>query len=197
MRILLAEDNPVTHRLIESMLLEWGYEVHGAADGNQAWAIMQGQAPPPVAILDWMMPGLDGVEVCQRIRESKVSDLTYVILLTSMDQKEDIVFGLKAGANDYMVKPFDREELKARVANGRRLIELQLSLAKRVTELQEAFAHIRTLQGIIPICMYCKKIRNDNDAWDKIETYIQSHSDARFSHGLCPECLEEHYPEED
>ena len=101
--------------------------------------------------------------------------------------------GLGAGANDYIVKPFNREELRARVKVGERIIKLQSSLAARVEELQEALSHIKTLQGILPICMYCHKIRDDKEAWGRIESYIEKHSEVRFSHSLCPECLEKHY----
>jgi CheY-like chemotaxis protein len=139
------------------------------------------------------MPGLDGVEVCRRIRTSIRSPQTYVILLTSLDAREEIVYGLEAGADDYVVKPFNREELRARVQGGRRIVELQSALADRVAELEDAIEHIHTLQGILPICMYCKNIRNDDDAWEKVETYIQNHSDAKFSHGLCPQCFDEHF----
>jgi response regulator RpfG family c-di-GMP phosphodiesterase len=143
------------------------------------------------------MPGIDGVEVCRRIRASDRSGETYIILLTSMNRREDVVFGLESGADDYIVKPFHRQELRARVACGERVVTLQASLRERVRELEAAAQHIQTLQGILPICMFCKKIRNDEDAWEKVETYIQNHSDAKFSHGLCPHCFEEHYGEDE
>ena len=114
-----------------------------------------------------------------------------------MGRKEDIVAGLEAGANDHITKPFDRDELKARVRVGQRVIELQSALADRVRELEEAMSHIRTLQGILPICMHCHRIRNDQESWERIESYIQEHSEAQFSHGLCPECLEKYYRQTD
>ena len=193
MKVLLAEDNPVTRRQLEALLTEWDYEVIPVADGDEAWATFQEPDAPQLVILDRVMPGLDGVEVCRRIRTSLHASQTYVILLTSLDAREDVVFGLEAGADDYVVKPYHAEELRARVKGGRRIVELQSALATRVAELEDAAAHIRTLQGILPICMYCKDIRNDDDAWEALETYIQNHSDAQFSHGLCPQCYEKHF----
>ena len=193
MRVLLADDDPVSRRMVSLMLARWSYEVVTAIDGDEALAIMQGGAPPKIAILDRLMPGVDGIEICRRIRDGANFGETYVLLLTSMDRREDVVFGLEAGADDYVVKPFNQEELRARVDCGRRVVELQSALADRVRELEDAMAHIQALQGILPICMFCKKIRNDDDAWEKIETYIQNHSDAQFSHGMCPPCYHEHY----
>ena len=193
MKVLLAEDNPVSRRMVRAMLADWDHEVVTAKDGHAAWAVMQTAQPPRLVILDRIMPGLDGVEVCRRIRASSASERTYIILLTSMNRREDVVFGLDAGADDYVVKPFHREELRARVECGVRVVALQSALASRVRELEAAVEHIQTLQGILPICMYCKKIRNDEDAWEKVETYIQNHSEAQFSHCLCPSCFDAHY----
>src|SRR5439155_4831059 len=100
-----------------------------------------------------------------------------------------IVTGLQAGADDYITKPFDRGELQARLQVGRRIVELQKGLADRVRELEAALSRVRQLQGLLPICAWCKKIRDDQNYWHQVETYIGSHSDARFSHGICPDCL--------
>ncbi len=121
---------------------------------------------------------------------------TYVIILTGRDTTEDIVEGLDAGADDYITKPFDENELRARLNVAVRMVRTQTSLTDNILELKEALEHVKTLQGIIPICMHCHKIRNDKQAWDKLETYISKHSDAQSSHSICPDCLEEHYPED-
>src|SRR5205823_6467310 len=115
---------------------------------------------------------------------------TYLILLTAREAKEDIVVGLLNGANDYVTKPFDRNELEARLQVGRRVLELQHSLATQVRELEEALCQVKLLQGLLPMCCYCKKIRDDNNYWQQLEHYLSEHSDARFSHGICPECWE-------
>ncbi len=190
MRILIAEDDLVSRKMLEATLTRWGYEVLVTCDGQAALAALTGPDAPRVAILDWMMPSLDGVDVCRRVREGSVAQPPYVILLTAKGNKEDIVSGLEAGADDYIIKPFDREELRARLQAGLRIITLQNQLAARVRELEEAIARIRTLQGLLPICSYCKRVRNDGDYWQQVESYISDHSDARFSHGICPDCYE-------
>ena len=195
MKVLVAEDDRIARRLLETMLKKWGYDVVIAPDGNDAWCALQSDGAPHLMLLDWMMPGIDGLEICRRIRKSSIPLQPYIILVTAKDRKADIVLGLEAGANDYVSKPYDKSELHARIKVGERVLELQSALSRRVQELQEALAHIKTLQGILPICMYCHKIRNDQQSWDKIEKYIQEHSKAQFSHGICPECLKKHYPD--
>jgi phosphoserine phosphatase RsbU/P len=190
MRILIAEDDLVSRKMLEATLARWGYEVVITGDGEEAWNVLQGPEPPRIAVLDWMMPGLDGVDVCRRVRARESGDPTYIILLTAKGNKADIVAGLGAGADDYVIKPFDREELKARLQAGIRIVSLQTALSLRVRELEEAVGRIRTLQGLLPICSYCKRVRNDGDYWQQVESYISDHSDARFSHGICPDCYE-------
>lgn len=191
MRILIAEDDAVSRRVLEATLRRWNHEVLVTHDGEEAWAEFQKPDPPRLAILDWMMPGLDGVEVCRRVREHPTAAGTYLILLTARGERSDIVAGFEAGADDYVTKPFDREELRARVRAGQRIVELQQSLSQRVQELEVAISHVKQLQGILPICCYCKKIRDDSNYWLQVEAYISKHSDARFSHGICPSCWEE------
>lgn len=138
MNVLIAEDDFSTRRTLQAMLARWGYEVTVAGDGNEAWQMLQGPSAPRLAILDWIMPGMDGVEICRKTREAPDAELTYLIVLTGKTTKEDIVAGLDAGANDYITKPFSREELQARVQVGKRVVELQSALSTRVRELQEA-----------------------------------------------------------
>ncbi len=196
-RILIAEDDLTSCRLLEAMLVKWGYQVEITRDGEQAWAALQQPDAPKIAILDWMMPGMAGTEVCQKVRALPTTVPPYLILLTAMNEKRNIVEGLRAGANDYVTKPFDSAELKARVEVGRLVLELYSTLANKVSELQEALDHVKTLQGILPICMHCHKIRTDSESWQRIDTYITQHTDVNFSHGLCPDCLEKYYPEDD
>ncbi|MDL1963172.1 MAG: response regulator [Deltaproteobacteria bacterium] len=195
MKILIAEDDITSRALLKHMLAEWGYEVVVTKDGNEAWEALQAEDAPKLAILDWIMPGPDGVEVCRKVRQLDVSNPTYIILLTSRSNKKDIVAGLEAGADDYIGKPYETDELHVRVKVGERITELQSALVEQVHSLQEALVHVRTLQGILPICMHCHKIQNDQQSWEKLEKYISEHSDAQFSHGLCPECLKKHYPD--
>jgi phosphoserine phosphatase RsbU/P len=188
MRILIAEDDVVSHAVLARTLKGWGHEVVGTRDGRAAWDILQRDDAPSLAILDWMMPELDGVEVCRLVRARSSSEPTYLILLTAKDRTEDIVAGLDGGANDYLVKPFDRRELQARVRVGERMVALQHDLAERIRELQKALAQIRQLEGLLPICSYCKKIRDDQNYWQQVDGYLFTHAGLQFSHGVCPEC---------
>jgi phosphoserine phosphatase RsbU/P len=188
MRILIAEDDLVSRAVLERTLRDWGHEVVVTCDGQAAWEELQREDAPKLALLDWMMPELDGPEVCRRDRELGRSTPTYIILLTAKHQKEDVVEGLDSGASDYIVKPFDRRELRSRVQAGQRIVELQQELAEQVQALQYALAQVHQLQGLLPICSYCKKIRGDGDYWDQVENYFASHAGVVFSHGICPDC---------
>lgn len=197
MRILIADDDDTSRTMLAGVLGKYGYEVESVPDGHEAWLRLKEKDAPKLVILDWMMPGMDGLEVLRRIREREDGESFYILLLTSRDEKKDIVEGLDAGANDYLPKPFNPGELRARVEVGRRMIFMQETLARKIEELRKAIEKIRTLRGIIPICAGCKKIRNDQGYWQQVEVYVKNHSDAEFSHGLCPECLTIMYPDLD
>ena len=188
MRILVAEDQLVSRHLLVANLSRWGYDVSAVGDGTQAWESLQAKEAPQLAILDWLMPGMDGIEICTRIRRGPQTRPIYLILLTSRRGQQDKIHGLQSGADDYITKPFNREELRARVQVGIRVLELQGALAQRVRELEDALSRVKTLQGLLPICSYCKKIRDDRNYWQQVEGYISDHSEAQFSHGICPEC---------
>jgi len=190
LRVLVADDEPVSRTVVGAMLRKAGYEVSFAHDGEQAWAELSGSHPPSIALLDWEMPGLAGPEVVERIRARGDQAPTYVILLTSRDSSADIVTGLKAGANDYVTKPANEDELVARVNVGARVVELQAALAERVRSLEEALANVKALQTLLPMCAYCKAIRNDQNYWEKVETYFHDHSGVSFSHSYCPTCYD-------
>ncbi len=190
MKILIAEDNWTTRLLLQQTLTEWGYDVLATSDGMEAWKELQAESPPQLVLLDWKMPIMNGIEVCQRVRQRPEPRPTYVILLTAKADQEDIVMGLEAGADDYIIKPFDPAELRARLQAGVRVLELQQALADRVRELERAMASIKHLQGLLPICAYCKRIRDDQNYWQQVEAYITARSQAQFSHGVCPDCYE-------
>ncbi len=192
LKILIAEDDPSSRLLLKTTLEKWEHDVVATSDGRAAWEVLEQDEAPSLAILDWMMPGFDGVELCRRIREAPALRRMYVILLTAKSNKDDIVIGLQSGADDYIIKPFYREELRARMNVGVRVVELQEDLAKRVRDLEIALSNVNQLQGLLPICSYCKKIRDDSNYWQQVENYIGSHSEARFSHSVCPECYEVH-----
>ena len=195
MRILIAEDDPTSRRLLEATLARDGYQVVSATDGDEAWKLLHDEEAPRLAILDWMMPGRDGIEICRQIRRESRSSYVYLLLVTTKTRTEDIIHGLEAGADDYLTKPYDPQELRCRVKSGERLLRLEEALAAKVSELSEALSHVKQLQGLLPICMFCKKIRDDSDTWHRLETYIESKSEALFSHSLCGDCRREHYPQ--
>jgi diguanylate cyclase (GGDEF)-like protein len=137
MKVLIADDSAMSRALLRSTLQRWGYDVVVAEDGQQAWAILSGQDPPPVAILDWVMPGLTGIEVCRKVRENRREPYTYILLLTSKNTKEETVEGMESGADDYIVKPFHEHELQVRLRAGKRIVDLQLDLLNAREELRE------------------------------------------------------------
>ncbi len=190
MKVLIAEDDDVSRRILELSLIAAGHEVIAAVNGAAAIAELESETAPKLAVLDWMMPEIDGLEVCRRVRQLQSSVPTYIILLTAKGGKTDIVHGLEAGANDYVVKPFDREELLARVKVGETVVNLQQKLSDKVKNLEDALAQVKQLQGILPICSYCKHVRDDQNYWQQVETYISKHSEAEFSHSVCPDCFE-------
>jgi sigma-B regulation protein RsbU (phosphoserine phosphatase) len=188
MKVLIAEDDEVSRIVLSRMLQKWGHEVVATLDGRSAYEILEGEDAPGIAILDWMMPEMDGLEVCRRLRQLNRAEPPYVILLTARDQTDDIVAGLDSGANDYVVKPYDWRELKSRLRVGERMVALQRDLAGRIRELQYAMAKIHELQELIPICSYCKKVRDDRNYWEQVESYISTRTGVQFSHGVCPQC---------
>jgi len=193
MDILIADDDADSRTLLSVILQKMGYRVIAAHDGTEALEKMHMPGSPSLVLLDWIMPGMEGIEVCRRYREQGKDETKYIILLTAMDTIDSIVDGLAAGANDYISKPFNKRELFARLNVGRRFIELQQKLADHIKELKDSLEHVKKLQGILPICMYCHNIRNDQESWERIDSYIADHSDAEFSHGICPECYAKHH----
>lgn len=193
MRILIADDDEVIRTILTATLKGWSHEVVAFDNGRDALARLQAAQPPPIAILDWVMPEMTGPEVCKvlQTRDSGAPPI-YAILLTSNDEQSDIAAGLNSGANDYIIKPFKPVELQARLQAGLRVVSLQIALRQRVQELEEALRRVKQLHGLLPICCYCHKIRDDTDYWHRVETYLSDHADVKFSHGICPECFEKH-----
>jgi DNA-binding response OmpR family regulator len=189
MDILIAEDELVSRRGLEAILRKWGYTVIVTEDGAAAWDVLRRDDTPQLAVLDWMMPAKDGPDICRLLKQTPRPRAPYVILLTARDGKADFVAGLESGADDYIAKPFNLDELRARLRVGERMVALQNSLADRVVELEHALKQVKQLRGLLPMCSYCKRIRDDQNYWLQVEEYITDHSDARFSHGICPDCL--------
>jgi len=193
MKLLIADDDLTSRLMLKSILIISGFDVVDTEDGLSALEILSMPDTPRLAIIDWMMPGMDGITLCRKLREMKFNEPPYLIILTARNNNSDIITGLKSGANDYISKPYDRGELLARIEVGRRMLQLQHDLAERVRELENAQAYISTLHGVLPICSHCHKIRKDQGSWEKLERYIAEHSDVQFSHGVCPECMARYY----
>jgi len=189
MRVLIADDDPVSVHRLQALMRSWGYDVVSATDGLGALAMLADSDAPKLALIDWVMPGLHGPDVCRQVREWHAADTPYLILLTSRNSRTDMIAGLDAGANDYLIKPFDPGELRARVNAGARIVELQRGLAEKVSQLELALGKVRRLTGLLPICAYCKAIRDDSDYWHRVEEYVSEHADVQFSHGICPACM--------
>jgi len=194
MKILVADAASATLLMVKSLLTKFGHDVVECMAGDAALEMLFRDDPPRLAILDWVMPGKEGPEVIQHVRE-EAGNRPYLLLLTSRGGMMDNVEGLDAGAVDYLVNPIDPAELRARIQAGIRVLEMQDRIEKQVRELKIALQQIQTLHGILPICSFCKKIRDDTGYWEQVEVYVKNHSDADFSHSICPECMKQYYPD--
>ena len=173
MKILAVDDDRVARTLLRTVLEKLDHDVLEAEDGQAGWDIIN-TLEFGVLIVDWEMPRMDGLELTRKVRASEREKYMYIIMLTSRDGKQDFIEGINAGADDFATKPVSPAELEARLLVAERILGLQ--------------ADVRKLEGLLPICSYCKKIRGANDSWQQIESYIAQRSDAEFSHGICPEC---------
>ncbi|MGH7672860.1 MAG: response regulator [Gemmatimonadales bacterium] len=177
MHLLIAEDEPVSQLQLAAALKGMGHEVTVAGDGPEAGAVLQ-LGHFPVVISDWQMPGIDGPELCRRMRARHEDRYTYFILITATGGKQRYLEGMDAGADDFITKPVDLEELRAR-----------LKVAERILGLRQ---HVQQLEGLLPICAYCKRIRDRDEQWQPMERYVEARSEAQFSHGYCPDCYEKY-----
>jgi DNA-binding response OmpR family regulator len=177
MKVLIADDESVSRLRVRRFLSSLGHEPVEACDGREAWEAFQRQ-PFSLLIVDWMMPQINGLELCRMVRGERRSKYTYIIMLTALDGKGSYLEGIGAGADDFITKPFDSDELQAR-----------LGVAQRILSLQD---EVRQLQGLLPICSYCKRINDTETGWVQIERYVARRTDASFTHGICPDCYAGH-----
>ncbi len=192
--ILIVDDMPDNVQIISLMLKTKGYKVRSALNGKLALQIVRDN-PPDLILLDVNMPEMNGYEVCERLKADDKSKEIPVIFITGLTETADMVKAFSIGAVDYIAKPFQLEEVCARVKTHLRLRRLQIELSTSVCELQKALTDIRTLRGIIPICANCKNIRDDAGAWQEVENYVREHAEVEFSHSLCPTCAQKLYPD--
>lgn len=199
-RVLVAEDDPYFARVLEKRLTAEGYQVQTAKDGRDGMkAIVAWE--PDLVISDWMMPEVDGLELCQSVKTGLRESAPYFILLTARGELSDRLLGLDTGADDYLVKPCDQAELLARVRAGLRIVSLTRELRDALVQLREARTDLASsrketvrLTGLIAICSFCKKARTEDDQWKDIDQYLADRAQADFTHGICPECRAAHYP---
>lgn len=188
-RVLLVEDAPINIDIVLNLLgQDPSLALSVARTGTQALEAARVEAPDLI-LLDVGLPDLDGYAVCQRLKADPACAKVPVIFLTSRDEPEDVVRGFEAGGVDYITKPFEALEMQARVSCH--LAQKRWADAERalIAELEAALAEVRTLSGLIPICAWCKQVRDDSGYWQQVEHYVAAHSKAKFSHGVCPDCL--------
>lgn len=173
MKILIVEDDTVSSLVLAAKLKKLGHEVLNAENGRDAWFAFLRESPR-IVITDWMMPVVDGLELCRMIRSEHRVQYTYIIMLTALGGKGSYLEGMNAGADDFVTKPFDMESLKARLRVAERIIHLQ--------------AAVNQLEGLLPICSYCKKIRDENNIWQPLEYYVANRTDTSFAQTVCPTC---------
>jgi sigma-B regulation protein RsbU (phosphoserine phosphatase) len=176
MKVLIAEDDPAVRKALRLSLLQFGYEVIVADDGQNAWKIFDDH-PVRIIVSDWIMPRLTGLDLCYKVRARENTDYTYIILLTAINTShDDFLTAMDSAVDDFLTKPFERCMLRAR-----------LHVAERILGFTTQVKHLKEL---LPICAYCHKIRDDLDYWQRLESYIADHTAVKFSHGICPDCLE-------
>jgi PleD family two-component response regulator len=186
-RILIVDDERFNIKTLTEFLHQ-DYKLMAAKSGEQALKAVQGEILPDLILLDIMMPDINGYEVCKRLKANERTKHIPVIFVTAVSEIEDAARGFQAGAVDFIQKPLDPLMAKARV-------DLHIKLHKTMQDLKEALSKVKQLSGFLPICMHCKKIRDDSGYWSQVESYIRKHSEAEFSHSICKECVEEHYPD--
>jgi PleD family two-component response regulator len=176
MKVIVAEDDPVSGARITALLLSLGHEPVVCENGLEAWKAFD-REPVRLIISDWMMPEVDGLQLCKMVRERPRTEYTYFILVTAEHTADqDYDKAIRENVDDFLIKPLDRGAIWRRLRVAERILSF-------TTE-------IRQLKTLIPICMYCKKIRDDSDYWEQMEHYIHEHTGSDFSHGICPECYD-------
>jgi phosphoserine phosphatase RsbU/P len=175
MNIFIVDDDPTSRMILSAALEKLGHQVSSASSADEALSVLE-TGHVPILISDMVMPGMNGLDLCRRIREANRQQYTYIILLTSVAGKFGYLVGMKAGADDFIMKPFDKDMLAARLVAAERLLNLH--------------SQVKQLSGLLPICCVCKKVRDDKNYWQQVETYIAHRTDAKFSHGYCPACFD-------
>lgn len=194
-RILIVDDIDTNLKILVSLLQHKNHIIDVANSGSEALNMAKDYSPDLI-LLDIIMPDMDGFDVCRSLKKSAVTKDIPIIFLTARNETEDIIKGFEIGAMDYVTKPFNAAELLARVRTHLALKRSRDVERNLIRELQEALTQVKQLSGMLPICSGCKKIRDDKGYWQQVEKYIGEHTEATFSHSLCPDCLKRLYPEQ-
>ena len=185
--ILIVDDNGRNIQVLGNLLSAQLYNIAVAMDGRKAINFMD-RRKPDLILMDILMPGMNGYEVCRRIKEDPENEDIPVIFLSAKGDEESVVMAFEAGGVDYVSKPFRSMELLARVRTHIEFKQTKETLRAKAEEIQ-------ALRGILPICSACKKVRDDKGYWEQVDIYLNTYTELQFSHGLCPECIKEYYPE--
>ena len=192
--ILAVDDSPTNLAVLSSILEAEPCHLLLAESGEQA-LVHAREGHPQLILLDVMMPGMNGYQVCQALKSDPATQDIPVMFITSRTDLDDVVRGFETGALDYVSKPFEPLELLARVRTHLELHRRRDQERRLIAELREALDHVKLLSGLLPICAHCKKVRDDHGFWQQVEAYISTHSEATFSHGLCPDCIPIYFPD--
>jgi PleD family two-component response regulator len=192
--VLIVDDVPKNLQVLGNILRKKDYNIAAATSGKQALDMVE-KVLPDLILLDIMMPDIDGFQVCEKLKGSKRSNDIPVIFLTAKTGTEDIVKGFEVGAVDYLTKPFNSAELLARAHTHIELKKARDKERELIFKLKDALTKVKQLSGLVPICSRCKKIRDDEGYWQRVEEYIEMHSEAQLTHSLCPECVIKLFPE--
>ncbi len=199
-KVLVVEDDPFFQRVLQKRLTVDGYQVHTAGDGREGMKSIV-TFEPDLVISDWMMPEVDGLELCQSVKTGLGENAPYFILLTAKGEINDRLLGLETGADDYLVKPCDQGELMARVRAGLRIVLLSKQLRQTIAELRVANTELAAMKDAparliekLPMCSVCRNVRDDDGTWQALDVYLLERELADFTHGICPECRTAHYP---
>jgi sigma-B regulation protein RsbU (phosphoserine phosphatase) len=186
-KLVIAEDDANSMRLMKAILVDCPLEIVTAADGEDALRSIERDAAI-VIILDWMVPGPTGLEICQRIRQRNMKERPYLVMVTVRDSDDDVVAAFAAGADDYITKPIRTEQLRGRVTAGMRLVLREHALVQEQEALRAALGRLHDLPALVPICSYCKRVGDRDDTWLSADRYLTLHTGAQFTHGICPTC---------
>ena len=186
-RVLCVDDDPATQMVLSGIIEDAGWRPESALNAAAARDALAANPEIQVVLLDWMLPDGSGVDLCRELKAVSGASL-YVILVTVRGEPEDVETGLDAGADDYLVKPVSPVEVRARIRSGFRAADAQRQLAERLAQLELALNRVSSLESLLPLCMYCRRI-NSAETWQSVEDYLWDHVDVKVSHGCCPECL--------